>query len=412
MTAEDALAESERRFRTVVNALDEGLSIQDADGIIVTVNDATCRILGMSREQIVGVPAAHRPWGAVRPDGSPIADGDNPSVRAQRTGETQSLELIGIHRPDGERRWLRLTSTPLLGINTPYPTGTVSLFVDVTDELERAATLAESEVRFRLAMRQAPIGMTLVGLDGRFLVVNPALCRITGYSEGELLARTFQDITHPDDLGADITLLGDLVAGRIDHYAMDKRYRRKDGVHVWVHLSVSAMRNEDSSPQYFISQIEDINEAKLVHAQLSHLALHDQLTGLPNRVLTLDRLGHALDSARRTGNTVAVLFCDIDRFKVINDSLGHTIGDNILKAVAERLGGAVRPGDSVGRIGGDEFVLVCEHIADPSQAIAIADRVSEVLATPIRVGSTTVTVRRECGCGAQHRRRYRTRHAA
>jgi diguanylate cyclase (GGDEF)-like protein len=166
-----------------------------------------------------------------------------------------------------------------------------------------------------------------------------------------------------------------------DTYVDERRYLRPGGTTVWASVHVSLVRDESGEPQYFYMQMQDITGRKQLEEELVHQALHDSLTGLPNRALLVDRLVHGLAGARRRGAQVGVIFLDVDHFKVVNDSLGHDAGDELLRHTAERIVGAIRPGDTVGRFGGDEFVVVCDDVTAP-EAERIAERVLEALSQP------------------------------
>jgi len=250
---------------------------------------------------------------------------------------------------------------------------------------------AESEQRFRLTVDNAPIGMTMVDLGGRFLRPNAELCRMLGYEADQLVQLTFREITHPDDLDVDADLLQRLVAGEFTNYQREKRYHRRDGSTLWVRLSVSVVRDADGEPLHFVGQVEDMTAMRAAQETLERRALYDSLTGLANRSLLMDRLAHALDDQRREEGEVAVAFCDLDHFKRVNDSLGHHAGDVLLQEVARRLQDVVRGGDTVARIGGDEFVLILPR-SSPSEMATVLDRAKHAVAEPIEVDGHSLIV--------------------
>jgi diguanylate cyclase (GGDEF)-like protein/PAS domain S-box-containing protein len=263
---------------------------------------------------------------------------------------------------------------------------------------ERHVTaLQESEERFRSAFDYAAIGMALVSPEGRWLQVNRSLCDILGYTEGEMLGMSFQEITHPDERSTVLAHVAQLLKGDIPTYQTEKRYFHKDGHDVWIFLSISRVREAQTASSRLIFQIQDITDRKRAEQRLLHDAFHDTLTGLPNRALFIDRLKLTLARAKRVGaHQFAVLFLDLDRFKVINDSLGHMIGDQLLVGIARRLETCLRPGDTVARLGGDEFTILLEDIDDIRDAVAIAERVEKELSAPFNLGGhevfTTVSI--------------------
>ena len=239
----------------------------------------------------------------------------------------------------------------------------------------------ENAERFRLAFESGASGMALTAPDGRFIKVNRALCAMVGYSEQELLGRNFQSITHPDDLAIDLDQQRALLDRATDVYETEKRYLHRDGHEVWVQLGVTAVRSDSGAVRYFIAQTHDVTERRRFAEELAHRALHDPLTSLPNRALFLDRLTHALERLRRQPGEVAVLFVDLDRFKLVNDGMGHGVGDAVLLDAAKRLSAATRAGDTIARFGGDEFTILCED-AGPADASLVAQRVVEVFESP------------------------------
>lgn len=282
---------------------------------------------------------------------------------------------------DGHSIWLHDVATGEPGAEG-RPACVRGIMVDVTESKQAEAALQESERRFRTAFNGAGTGMALIGIDGRFLRVNDELVRITGHSEAELLETSFISITHPEDQASARSLIRRMLSGGQRTVLDEQRYVHKTGTVVWVMVSASLVVDDADRPLYFIAQMQDITERKRAEDLLEHQALHDPLTGLPNRTLLLDRLNHALARCRRTKRMAAVLFMDLDRLKLINDSLGHEAGDMILTAVARRIETTLRPQDTAARHGGDEFVIVCEDLDSAEQAVTIADRVGEILAAP------------------------------
>jgi diguanylate cyclase (GGDEF)-like protein/PAS domain S-box-containing protein len=270
-----------------------------------------------------------------------------------------------------------------------------------TSQAEQAkrhlAEMQESEERFRSAFDHAPIGMALVAPDGRWLQVNQCLCDIVGYTEREFKGMTFQAITHPDELGDFLNRLKDVVDGQVLTHQMEKRYLHKLGHEVWVLVGVSLIRDSGSKCLHLIFQIQDITHRKRAEQQLVHEALHDALTGLPNRAWFMEQLQVSLDLVHSQKDRLfAVLFLDLDRFKLINDSIGHMVGDQLLIGIANRLSHCVRPGDKVARLGGDEFTILLDDIRSVSEATEVADRIQKHLSKPFNVGGyetfTTVSI--------------------
>jgi diguanylate cyclase (GGDEF)-like protein/PAS domain S-box-containing protein len=264
---------------------------------------------------------------------------------------------------------------------------------DVTERHQAQAALHASEQRFRQAFTHAPIGMALLSLPlpqpGRFLQVNQALCELTGQDEATLLASSLTQVTHPADQALCAQALAVLAAGDTDTLVVEQRLLGPDAREVPVRISSSALTDPNGRPAMAVAQIEDRTAARQ--------AMLDPLTGLPNRLLVADRLGHALTRARRRRTHVAVLFMDLDDFKQVNDSLGHAAGDQLLVSVAHRLQRALRASDTAGRLGGDEFVVICEDLADPAEAARLASRIHHDLAAPIDLAGTELIVTASIG---------------
>jgi diguanylate cyclase (GGDEF)-like protein/PAS domain S-box-containing protein len=251
--------------------------------------------------------------------------------------------------------------------------------------------LRASEERFRSAFDNATIGMAVVSLQGRWLQVNRSLCDIVGYAEGELLESDVQRVTHRDDLVALDEQMTRFAAGAVSSHQTEVRYCHKTGKEVWAHLGMSLVRDGEARPLHLIFQIQDITDRKRAEEQLLHDAFHDALTGLPNRALFMDHVKMAIQRSRRSGDRLfAALFLDLDRFKIINDSLGHMVGDQLLVGIAHRLEACLRPGDTVARLGGDEFTILLEDLSGIEDAIDVARRVQEAVTQPFNIGGHEV----------------------
>ena len=238
--------------------------------------------------------------------------------------------------------------------------------------------LKESEERFRSAFDNAPIGIGLVSPAGNWLKVNHALSQLLGYSQHEFLDSDFQSMILPDDLGPTLIKVHELLAGKTGNCQMEQRYVHKSGHVVWTSWSVSTATDLALKQPNLIFQVQDITDKKRAEEQLQHDATHDALTGLPNRAFFMARLGEALARSREiAGHKVTVLFIDLDRFKYVNDSLGHLIGDELLKTIALRLRDCMRPADLVARLGGDEFTILVQGRYDLSEVARIAERIQQ-----------------------------------
>lgn len=248
---------------------------------------------------------------------------------------------------------------------------------------EQSGALRESEERFRIAFDYAPIGIGLVAPTGKWLKANRALSEILGYTEEDLLETDFQSITLPEDLGLTLVKVHEILAGKIENCQMEQRYVHKSGRTVWTSWSVSAASETQAKQPNLIFQIQDITDKKSAEEKLQHDATHDALTGLPNRLLFMSSLDRALERRRLVVDyRVSVLFIDLDRFKYVNDSLGHIIGDELLKEIAVRLRDCLRPSDLVARLGGDEFTILVEGTYDVSEVTRIASRIQKKFGIP------------------------------
>ena len=214
------------------------------------------------------------------------------------------------------------------------------------------------------------IGIGIFNLDGHFIKVNQALCQIFGYSDQSLLSTNYYQLIHPDDCANLQSQIQMLVEDKIKVYQSEHECFRKNSESIWVKANVMLVRDETNHPAYYVVQVQNITLQKKAEERLRHMAYHDPLTGLANRNKLEQFISQILAQSRRHQESFAILFIDLDRFKNINDTIGHEAGDILLQIIADRLKGAIRNTDLVARLGGDEFVIIVTDVTK-SEAVAI-----------------------------------------
>jgi diguanylate cyclase (GGDEF)-like protein/PAS domain S-box-containing protein len=299
-----------------------------------------------------------------------------------------------IIRPDAQERWVHARCVPEMADDGTV-VRLVGTLMDDTERVEGDRVQRAAETRFEIGFEQSAVATAISDLDGIPLRVNRAMCSLLGRPENLLVGRLWTEYTHPDEVPLRKAVLARVAAGH-DTYEDDRRYVWPDGRVVWASSHVTLVRDKSGEPQYLFSQLQDITGRKQMEQELAHQALHDSLTDLPNRALLTDRLVHGLAGSRRRGSRLGVMFLDVDHFKVVNDSLGHASGDDLLRRAAARIAGAIRDGDTVARFGGDEFVVVCDDVS-ARQTQQIAERVLEALSQPCQIGDQEVNVTASVG---------------
>ena len=376
--ADSALRASETRFRNTFDFAAIGMALVSLEGKWLQVNKALRDLLGFTEAEFRRLSFQD----ITHPDDL-AADLDYVTKILRGDISNYQLEKRYAHK-DGHEVWA-LLSVSLVRDADGTPMQFISQIQDITARKQAEKALNESEARFRATFDHASVGIMHSSLDRRILVVNRKFCEMVGYSAEELQQGSVRQLHHPEDSDADQHLEKQLVAGEIDHFSFEKRYIRKDGSVFSANRAVSLVRDENGRPSYFIRVIEDISARKEAEEKLLRLAHFDTLTDLPNRATFHDRLNQALVQARRRDENVGIMYLDLDHFKRVNDTLGHAVGDLLLKQVAQRLGEAVRAGDTVGRLSGDEFGIILAGLRDSDDASVVARKIVETFAIPFKL---------------------------
>ena len=251
--------------------------------------------------------------------------------------------------------------------------------------------LQNSEEKFRNAFDHASIGMALVSMSGSVIRVNRAFANLIGKGETELMCEEFTSLLHEEDVDVHRRELARLFYGAAKTTQVEQRVYHKNREILWVSWSASLNAGDTVEDAQYIFQFQDITDKKRAEQRIVHDALHDGLTGLPNRMLFLDRLQVAFRRAQRGFDVnFAVCYLDLDRFKLINDSFGHEAGDKLIKEIAERLKSVLRTSDTVARLGGDEFAVLIEEIADDTEIAAELENIREAISKPFEVDARPV----------------------
>jgi diguanylate cyclase (GGDEF)-like protein/PAS domain S-box-containing protein len=387
--AEAARLAAEERSRRLAETSTDMLAVVDEDGLIAYLSPACRELLGVEPATLLG----SRPRDLMHPD-------DLPQVAAAfgdaAAGAERLTVTLRLRHADGEYVWVEIRMRVLRDAagRALEAHGSVR---DISDRMAAKTAIEEAEARFRSTFEEAPIGMAITAPDGRFLRVNRALARLLGHPSAALEGRHVSVFTHADDRAADAGAMAAMVAGESDSYRAEKRYLHASGETVWAALSSTIVRRDDGTPQYFLSQMQDVTERRRHEAELRHLADHDPLTGLLNRRSFERELERHVALVERYGSRGAAMVLDLDHFKTINDTLGHGVGDELIGRVAGALRGRLRESDVLARLGGDEFAVLLpeggrEEAVEVALSVLEAVRGQAVLASSGRARRVSASI--------------------
>ncbi len=389
------LARISRQNELILESAGDGIFGMNSSGNHILVNRAALKMLGYESADLMG-RHSHSIWHHTRADGTPYPDKECLIYQTARDGKARTVQDEVFWRKDGTSVPVEYTTNPVYeGRNL---VGTVVTFRDITKGKRAQEALVESENRFRAFFESVAVGtVQLDARSGKFLRMNKRFCAITGYACDELRSLTFSDLTHPDDRAGALKRYKRMIDGEDPVYETEKRYVRKDGSVVWVHVSASLVRDANGRPLHTAAVVQDVSSRKKMEDEIRHMAQHDALTGLPNRRLFIDILDVELALTRRHGKKLGILFLDLDRFKEINDTLGHATGDELLKQVAGRFRNTIRTSDTVARIGGDEFNIVLTSVNRSEDISDIARKIVESFREPVFLSGRELQVTTSIG---------------
>jgi len=373
------------RLAAIVRSSDVALISIGLDGKVLTWNRGAEQLFGYTWSRM-----QERHLASILP-------GDAPRViAALASGRSFNLNHATGRRGDGTAVPVAVSVSPIYEAGG-QPIGGSCILRNIGEQLRAERELRESEERFRRIFEHSPIGMALITPDGLIFRVNSRLCELLGYPEAELVGSRFAGITHPSDAAHEGDLMRRLRERELQNYALEKRYVRKDGLVIWGKESFTGIWSAEGTYLHSIAIVEDITDRKIAEEQLCYQARHDVLTALPNRRLLEDRLSRAIALTGSSRGSVGVFYIDLDRFKVVNDSLGHATGDMLLKEVAARLKAVVGEEDTLARAGGDEFVLIAPGLRHEQAAMGMAERLLQSLGAPFRIRSHELFVSASIG---------------
>ena len=371
-------------------ALEDGVIIQDGDGTVVACNPSLSRMLpGLRPEEIAGFHPSRDHLQPEFEDGTPMTTTNSPFLQTLDTGEPVRNCVMRYPRPDGEVVWVSVGVQPLMREGEARPYGVVSSYTDVTQVLQSERALRAERDRAQTYLDVAGTMILVLDLNGRVSLVNPKGCAVLGYATDELLGKSFLETVIPEeDRPAMRHVFEQLHLGQLEGTEyLEGKILTKAGNERIVAWHNTLVQDASGVVTATLSSGEDITERRKAE-RISHLAYHDSLTGLPNRALLNEHMTMALARARRNGNAVALLSIDLNDFKLVNDSLGHAAGDEILCEVARRVGGNIRGTDLLARHGGDEFILLLADIEGDPRDIAqtVAGKIVQQMEPPFAIG--------------------------
>jgi len=379
------LEQNDDLFRAILSNILDSVLILNWDGSILFANRAAYNLVGIPEGTDLSSLNA---TDFIDPENVHRALKD---LKRIREGHDGFLAEYRIKAANGEYKWVEGLGKRIHIQGRPL---SIVILRQITERMEAQRMLCASELKFRTLAETTPAAI-FIYQDDRLVYCNPGMEILTGYTHDELMKVRSWDLIHPDtrDLAREMSL------ARLDGAPAPSRYEvkiiTKQGEEKWVDLSSSTI--ELNGQLAGMGTAHDITDRKEAEEIISKLAYYDPLTGLPNRLLFNDRLSMAISRAERFQEKIAVFMLDLDKFKDVNDTLGHTVGDHLLKAVADRLSVSLRKSDTVARMGGDEFIICVPDLKDHGNPVQVAEKILEDFISPFSFNSHEISIKSSVG---------------
>jgi len=377
--ATDILRIDEAKYRSLFDNIDQSVIYLDGSGMVTAANQAAEQLFGLSRNVIIGSKFAGSCFKIIKEDGSDFPEEQQSPVLALRTGKPVEGEIMGLFNVERQSYiWVVVNSVPEFKMGEQQPYQVLMTLTDITWQKQSEAKLSMASVIYN----NIGEGIFVTDKDRNIISVNEAFTALTGFTLQDVYGKNVHFLqSKKSNLKTDDEL--SCVTGRANSWQGEiwRRHKTKTDFPSWT--TVSEVRDSSGEIAHYVHVFMDITHFKKTQDHLGFLAYHDQLTKLPNRLLLKDRINHSLQNALREGSQAAVLFLDLDRFKGINDTYGHAVGDGLLKEVAKRIKNLVRKEDTVSRYAGDEFVVFMENIPDAKNPAKLAQKLIDTFNAPV-----------------------------
>jgi diguanylate cyclase (GGDEF)-like protein/PAS domain S-box-containing protein len=389
----DALRISEAKYRSLFDSLDQGILYMDAKGIVTSVNQAGEQLLGLHRDIIIGCKFVDACSKVIKEDGSIFPYEQQPLMLTLRTGKPVDDVVMGLFNREKQNYiWVVANSVPQFRVGEQQPYQVLMSLTDITSQklVEVMHSLAS------VIVDNIGEGIFVTDKDKKIISVNSAFTTITGFTQQDVFGKSAGFLqSQKNSLKIDDVLSNsnENIGGWQGEIWC--RHKCSEDFPSWT--TVNEIKDINGVIIHYVYVFMDITLLKKAHDRMDFLAYHDPLTKLPNRLLVIDRINHALQTAQREGSKIAVLFLDLDRFKIINDVYGHSVGDSLLKEVAKRIKNLVRKEDTVSRYAGDEFIVLMENIPDTRNSAQLAQKLIETINRPVFIGGHLLQIATSVG---------------